>query len=147
MDSESATDAPALAPDAPADGRRHARTVTQVTGGGPIQYGEAVQFEFAFADGSSERFRASCEDFPKIVSELRGFASITERARAASRVKPVEVVNPYQATEARTDRVGPMIVVRFPTIDGLPLLVAMEASVAETLMLGLERELARGPRR
>ena len=149
MDSDGASDtlAPALVPDEPADGRRHDRTVKQVTGGGPIQYGAAVQFEFAFADGSRERFRAACEDFPKVVSDLRGFASITERARAASRTKPVEVVNPYQATEARTDRVGPMIVVRFPTTDGLPLLVAMEASVAETLMLGLERELARGPRR
>jgi hypothetical protein len=149
MDSDAETDAlaPALAPDEHADQPRHARAVKQVTGGGPIQYGEAVQFELAFADGSREQFRAACEDFPKIVSELRGFASITERARAASRVKPVEVVNPYQATEARTDRVGSMIVVRFPTMDGLPLLVAMEASVAETLMLGLERELTRGPRR
>jgi hypothetical protein len=34
-----------------------------------------------------------------------------------------------------------------PTTDGLPLLIAMDASVAEKLMLGIERELARGPRR
>ena len=84
-DAASDTSAPALAPDEPADGRRHDRSVKQVTGGGPIEYGAAVQFEFAFADGSCERFRAACEDFPKIVSDLRGFASITERARAPRR--------------------------------------------------------------
>jgi hypothetical protein len=119
------------------------RTVTHVTGGGPIRFGSAVRFEFAFADGSREVFHAGCADLPKIVGNLRGYASITERASRASPEKPVEVVNPYQATDARTDRVGSMIVVRCPTADGMPLLIAMDAQVAEKLMLGLERELAR----
>jgi hypothetical protein len=59
----------------------------------------------------------------------------------------MEVVNPYQATEARTDRIGPMLVVRFPTTDGIPVLMAMDAAVAEKLLIGLERELARLTRR
>jgi hypothetical protein len=121
--------------------------VTSVSGGGPVDFGHAVQFCFAFDDGSHERFRASCGDFPKIVGNLRGYASITERAGRASPDRPVEVINPYQATDVRTDRVGPMVVARLPTTDGLPLLIAMDASVAEKLMLGIERELARGPRR
>ena len=120
--------------------------MTHVTGGGPVQHGAAVQFEFAFADGSRDRFHAACEDFPRIVSDLRGFAGLAERARTAGPHVPVEVVNPYQVTEARTDRVGAMIVVRFPTLDGIPLLVAMEAYVAETLLRGLERELTRTSR-
>lgn len=134
----------------PADivgGPQYGRAVRHVTGGGPIKYGEAVQFEFEFFDGSREKFHASCEEFPRIVSDLRGFAGIAERARAATPGRPVEVVNPYQATEARTDRVGPMIVVRFPTTDGIPVLIAMEAAVAEKLMLGLERELMKPVRR
>src|SRR2546426_12396209 len=110
MDSDAASDtsAPALVPGEPADERRHDRTVKQVTGGGPIQYGAAVQFEFAFADGGRERFCAACEDFPKIVGDLRGFARITERARAASRTRAGEGGNPHQATEARPDPVGPV---------------------------------------
>jgi hypothetical protein len=136
------TIAPALAPEDALE-HRHGRAVTQVTGGGPVRYGEAVQFELEFADGSREKFHADCRNFPRIVSDLRGFAGVAERSRAASPDRPVEVVNPYQATEARTDRVGAMIVVRFPTIDAIPLLVAMDATVAETLVRGLERELAR----
>jgi len=159
MESESDTevDAEVLAPDLapehsafPADivgGPQYGRAVRHVTGGGPIKYGEAVQFEFEFADGSREKFHAHCDEFPRIVSDLRGFAGIAERARRASPGRPVEVVNPYQATEARTDRVGPMIVVRFPTTDGIPVLIAMESAVAEKLMLGLERELTRPARR
>jgi hypothetical protein len=138
--------APAVAPDV-SDERPAVRTVTNVSGGGPVQFGRAVQFEFAFEDGSHETYRAACSDFPKIVGNLRGYASITERASRASPDKPVEVINPFQATDVRTDRVGPMIVARMPTTDGLPLLIAMDASVAEKLILGLERELARGPRR
>jgi hypothetical protein len=133
------------APDA--DGRPAARTVVSVTGGGPVAFGRAVQFAFAFEDGGHETFRAASGDFPKIVGNLRGYAGITERAARASADRPVEVINPYQATDVRTDRVGPMIVARMPTTDGLPLLIAMDAGVAEKLMLGLERELARGPRR
>jgi hypothetical protein len=49
----------------------------------------------------------------------------------------------YQVRDARTDRVGPMIVVRLPTTDGIPLLIAMDHTVADKLMLGLEQELAR----
>jgi hypothetical protein len=145
--------APDLAPDHTefpphsVGGPQYGRAVRHVTGGGPIKYGEAVQFEFEFADGSREKFHAACEEFPRIVSDLRGFAGIAERARRATPGRPVEVVNPYQATEARTDRVGPMIVVRFPTTDGIPVLIAMEAAVAEKLMLGLERELMRPMRR
>jgi hypothetical protein len=145
--------APDLVPDRaeiPADtggGPQYGRAVRHVTGGGPIKYGEAVQFEFEFADGSREKFHASCEEFPRIVSDLRGFAGIAERARRATPGRPVEVVNPYQATEARTDRVGPMIVVRFPTTDGIPVLIAMEAAVAEKLMFGIERELMKPARR
>ena len=144
---------PDLAPDHaefPADivgGSQYGRAVRHVTGGGPIKYGEAVQFEFEFADGSREKFHAACEEFPRIVSDLRGFAGIAERARRATPGRPVEVVNPYQATEARTDRVGPMIVVRFPTTDGIPVLIAMEAGVAEKLMFGIERELMKSTRR
>jgi hypothetical protein len=123
------------------------RTVTHVTRGGPVAFGRAVQFELAFADGSRETLRTGCGDLPKIVSELRGFASITERASRASRDRPVEVVNPYQVTDARTDRIGPMIVVRLPTTDGIPLLIAMDHTVADKLMLGLEQELARAARR
>ena len=104
------------------------RTVTHVIRGGPVEFGRAVQFELAFADGSRETLRAGGGDLPKIVSELRGFASITERASRASRDRPVEVVNPYQVTDARTDRAGPMIVVRLPTTDGIPLLIAMDHS-------------------
>jgi hypothetical protein len=150
MDSDAGSAiAPALAPEDAVESRpdeQHGRAVTHVTGGGPIQYGAAVQFEFAFADGSRDRFHAACADFPRIVSDLRGFAGLAERARTASPDRPVEVVNPYQASEARTDRVGAMIVVRFPTLDGIPLLVAMEAAVAETLLRGLERELTRTSR-
>jgi hypothetical protein len=138
--------APAVMPDA-SDARPHDRTVTRVTGGGPVDFGHAVQFCFAFEDGGQETFRASCADFPKIVGNLRGYASITERAGRASPDRPVEVINPYQATDVRTDRVGSMVVARMPTTDGLPLLIAMDATVAEKLMLGIERELARGPRR
>jgi hypothetical protein len=123
------------------------RTITRVAGGGPVQFGRAVQFAFSFADGDREVFRADAAHLPKIVSELRGFASITERASRASRDRPVEVVNPYHATDARTDRVGPMIVVRLPTTDGIPLLIAMDANIADKLMLGLEQELAHGRRR
>jgi hypothetical protein len=130
-----------------AGGSQYGRAVRHVTGGGPIKYGEAVQFEFEFADGSREKFHAYCEEFPRIVSDLRGFAGIAERARRATPGRPVEVVNPYQATEARTDRVGPMIVVRFPTTDGIPVLIAMEAAVAEKLMFGIERELTKPTRR
>lgn len=145
--------APDLAPDHaefPAGivgGSQYGRAVRHVTGGGPIKYGEAVQFEFEFADGSREKFHAYCDEFPRIVSDLRGFSGIAERARRAAPGRPMEVVNPYQATEARTDRVGPMIVVRFPTTDGIPVLIAMEATVAEKLMFGIERELARPTRR
>lgn len=144
--------APDLVPDRaefPAEivgGPQYGRAVRHVTGGGPIKYGEAVQFEFEFADGSREKFHAACDEFPRIVSDLRGFAGIAERARATPG-RPVEVVNPYQATEARTDRVGPMIVVRFPTTDGIPVLIAMEAAVAEKLMFGIERELMKAARR
>jgi hypothetical protein len=143
-------DTTALAPeDAPDDAidRDVVRTITHVAGGGPVQFGRAVQFTLSFADGDREVFRADAGDLPKIVSELRGFASITERASRASRDRPVEVVNPYQATDARTDRVGPMIVVRLPTTDGIPLLIAMDANIADKLMLGLEQELAHGARR
>ena len=142
-------DATDLAPD---EGREQAgqgaaaRTVTHVGRGGPVAFGRAVQFELAFADGSVETFQAGCGDFLKVVSELRGFASITERASRASRDRPVEVINPYQATDVRTDRVGPMIVVRLPTTDGIPLLVALDANVADKLMLGLEQELAHSGR-
>jgi hypothetical protein len=143
---------PDLAPDYsafPSDlvgGPQYGRAVRHVTGGGPIKYGEAVQFEFEFADGSREHFHAHSDEFPRIVSDLKGFAGIVERARRASPGRPMEVVNPYQATEARVDRVGPMIVVRFPTTDGIPVLMAMEAGVAEQLLIGVERELARGRR-
>jgi hypothetical protein len=149
MDSDMDTEtfAPRLSPADTVRRRPQRCAVKQVTGGGPIDYGQAVQFEFEFVDCSREKFHARCQDFPKIVSELRGFAGIAQRAKAATPDKPVEVVNPYQATEARTDRVGPMIVLHFPTTDGIPLLIAMEASVAETLARGLERELARGHRR
>ena len=143
-------DSDALMPDAaPEQGIEHetVRTVTHVIRGGRVEFGRAVRFELAFADGSHETLRAGGGDLPKIVSELRGFASITERASRASRDRPVEVVNPYQVTDARTDRVGPMIVVRLPTTDGIPLLIAMDHTVADKLMLGLEQELARGPRR
>ena len=145
-------DAPDLAPHYsafPSDlvgGPQYGRAVRHVTGGGPIKYGEAVQFEFEFADGSRERFHAHSDEFPRIVSDLRGFAGIVERARRASPGRPMEVVNPYQATEARVDRVGPMVVVRFPTTDGIPVLMAMETGVAEKLLMGVERELARGRR-
>lgn len=141
-------DAPDLAPDysaLPSDlvgGPQYGRAIRHVTGGGPIKYGEAVQFEFEFADGSREQFHAHSDEFPRIVSDLKGFAGIVERARRASPGRPMEVVNPYQATEARVDRVGPMIVVRFPTTDGIPVLMAMEAGVAEKLLIGVERELA-----
>jgi hypothetical protein len=138
--------APAVAPETSGE-RPQVRTVTSVSGGGPVDFGHAVQFEFAFDDGSHERFRAAGADFPKIVGTLRGYASITERAGRASPDRPVEVINPYQATDVRTDRVGPMVVARMPTTDGLPLLIAMDSSVAEKLMLGIERELARGTRR
>jgi hypothetical protein len=146
LDDSPDTLAPTVAPDA-SDERPPVRTVASVTGGGPVDFGRAVQFEFAFDDGSRETFRAACGDLTKIVSNLRGYASITERASRASPDRPVEVINPYQATDVRTDRVGPMIVARMPTTDGLPLLIAMDGSVAEKLILGLERELARGPRR
>jgi hypothetical protein len=128
-------------------GPQYGRAVRHVAGGGPIKYGEAVQFELEFADGSREKFHAACDEFPRIVSDLKGFAGIADRARRASPGRAMEVVNPYQATEARTDRVGPMIVVRFPTTDGIPVLIAMEATVAEKLLLGLERELMRPARR
>ena len=59
--------------------------MTHVTGGGPVRHGAAVQFEFAFADGSRDRFHAACEDFPRIVSDLRGFAGLAERARTQAR--------------------------------------------------------------
>jgi hypothetical protein len=39
------TIASVLAP-RPAVAHRHRRAVTRVTGGGPVEYGEAVQFEF-----------------------------------------------------------------------------------------------------
>jgi hypothetical protein len=139
-----------LAPSEPAEAaveRPAIRTVTHVVSGGPTQFGRAVQFEFEFADGSRARFQAGCGNFPKIVSELRGFANLTERANRADPDKPIEVVNPYQLTEARIDRVGPMIVVRCPTTDSLPLLLAMDANVAEKLILGIERELAHASRR
>jgi hypothetical protein len=141
MDWDTNTLAPA-APTEPAVERSAIRTVTRVVSGGPAQFGQAVQFEFEFTDGSRARLQAGCGDFPKIVSELRGFANLTERANRAGPDKPVEVVNPYQLSDARTDRVGPMIVVRCPTTDGLPLLFAMDANVAEKLIRGLERELA-----
>jgi hypothetical protein len=151
--SEFAPDHPALAPEHSdfaaqvVRGPKYGRAVRHVTGGGPIKYGEAVQFEFEFADGSREKFHSACDEFPRIVSDLKGYAGIAERARRATPDRPMEVVNPYQATEARTDRVGPMIVVRFPTTDGLPVLIAMETAIAEKLVLGLERELARPMRR
>jgi hypothetical protein len=105
MDLDADTLAPDASPDATLD-RDAVRTVTHVVRGGPVAFGRAVQFELAFADGSAETFRAGCGDFLKVVSELRGFASITERASRASRDRPVEVVNPYQATDVRTDRVA-----------------------------------------
>jgi len=155
MDANSEPDtlAPDLAPDheeplgGAARGPYYGRAVKHVTGGGPIKYGEAVQFEFEFADGTREKFHAACDEFPRIVSDLRGFAGIAERTRRASPGRPVEVVNPYQASDVRTDRVGPMIVVRFPTTDGIPVLIAMEAGTAEKLARGLERELSRTQQR
>jgi hypothetical protein len=125
----------------------HGRPVREVIGGGPIHYGEAVQFEFEFVDGSREKFHAAAHDFPKIVSNLRGYARIAEQGRRASASKPIEVVNPYHATEARTDTVGPLVVVRFTTTDGIPLLVAMEASLCAKLQRDLERELIQPPNR
>jgi hypothetical protein len=145
--------APDLAPEHTAfpndliGGRQYGRAIRNVTGGGPIAFGEAVQFEFEFADGSREKFHAISDEFPRIVSDLKGFAGIAERARRTGVGLAAEVVNPYQATDARTDSVGPMVVVRFPTTYGIPLLIAMEASVAEKLLLGLDRELAHGRRR
>ena len=153
MDSDTETDidAPDLSPDHSSAHSPsvlpHGREVYHVTGGGPIKYGEAVQFEFEFADGSREKFHASCGAFSRVVSDLKGFAGIAERARRATPDRPMEVVNPYQATEARTDRIGPMLVVRFPTTDGIPVLMAMDSGVAEKLLIGLERELARLTRR
>src|SRR5262249_42552701 len=134
--------APSDAPDETID-RGGIRSVTRVSAGGPVEFGNAVQFELAFADGGAEVYRAASRGFSQIVSELRGIAGVTERSKRASPGRPVEVINPYQATDARTDRVGPMIVVRFPTTDGLPLLIAMDRHVAEKLMLGLDEELAR----
>ncbi len=128
-------------------GSQYGRAVRHVTGGGPIAFGEAVQFEFEFADGSREKFHAISDEFPRIVSDLKGFAGIAERSRRASVGLAAEVINPYQATDLRTDRVGPMVVVRFPTTYGIPLLIAMESSVAEKLLLGLDRELSRPVRR
>lgn len=153
MDSDTDIASPGLAPDqaefpsASVGAPQHGRAVRHVTAGGPIKYGEAVQFEFEFADGSREKFHAACEEFPRIVSDLKGYAGIAERARHAPPGRAMEVVNPYQATEARTDRVGPMIVVRFPTTDGIPVLIAMEVGVAEKLVIGVERELMRPVRR
>jgi len=152
-DSDTGIDSPDLSPEHPEHPAHirfvspHGREVCHVTGGGPIKYGEAVQFEFEFADGSREKFHAECGAFSRVVSDLKGFAGIAERARRATPDRPMEVVNPYQATEARTDRIGPMLVVRFPTTDGIPVLMAMDAAVAEKLLIGLERELARLTRR
>jgi hypothetical protein len=56
--------------------------------------------------------------------------------------KPVDTVNPYHATDVRTDRVGAMTVIRFPTNDGLPLLVAMDENLSAKLLRELERVLA-----
>ena len=120
----------------------HGRPVRDVVAGGPIQFGEAVQFEFEFVDGSREKFHAARHDFPKIVSTLRGYARIAEQGRRASAARPVEVVNPYHATDVRTDTVGPLIVMRFGTTDGIPVLMALEASLGARLASELERELA-----
>ena len=122
------------------------RAVKQVAGGGPMQHGDAVQFEFALVDASRERFHASHHDFLKIVSDLRGLASVAERDRRSTSSRPAERVNPYQATGSRADRVGSMIVIRFPTADGVPLLVALEESACENLQRELDRALDRPPR-
>lgn len=123
------------------------RSIKRVVNGQSIDRDQTVRFDFEFQDGSREAFHASCQDLPKIVGDLRGFASAAERSRRSGASKPVEMVNPYQATGARAERVGSMIVIRFPTADGIPLLVALEDSTCGILQREIEHALARPPRR
>jgi hypothetical protein len=128
-----------LAPDLPWSGEQ-GRTVKRVISGGAMK--DAVQFEFEFADGTRDRFCAAGSDFPKIVSNLRGYQSIVERGRRAGGGQPVDTANPYHASDAYADRVGAMVVIRYSTTDGLPLLIAMDGGIAAKLVQQLERAVA-----
>ena len=89
-----------------------------------------------------EILRAGCADFPQdrrascAVSPASPSGRAGQAATGRSRWS-----TPIRSTDARTDRVGPMIVIRFPTTDGIPLLIAIDANVADKLMLGLEHGL------
>jgi hypothetical protein len=118
--------------------------VKQIVGGGPIGRGDSVGFEFEFADGTREKFHAAFADSPKMVSTFRGLVSVAERARRSA-ARPADMINSYQATGSQADRVGSMIVIRFPTADGIPLLVAVDDKTCERLQRELDRAMARPP--
>jgi hypothetical protein len=124
--------------------------VTKVIEGGPVQYGQAVRFELALADGTMRRFHCRWDRYPKLLQGLRAFGQIAEKARAGMVPTSLDAVDPYRVTEAPRSGLtidGQTVVLSFQTTEGVPVMLAMTRDAAQATISELSKALAQsGPK-
>ena len=129
-------------PYGPDDGR----IVTRVKSGGATGYGQYVQFELEFADGTTEVFRCLYEHMPILMSGLRSMAEITAQARSGNPTPSLGTATPYRMTSARLGQfVDGSVLVQFSTQDAIPVLVAIPRDQVRDLAKRLTAELKKKP--
>lgn len=121
------------------------RVIDRISEGGPTLEGQRVEFDLCFTDGTIDSLQCSYERLPRVVHCLKQLGEMAEHLRHKGTGPSAEVASPYRVVGVKTgsniDR--SLIVLELRTQEGIPLLVAMETSIAESMVVALRTTLAK----
>lgn len=123
------------------------RVLKAVPKGGSIDYGQAIEFTFVFADGTKEDFACPAHLISQLLGNLSQYGGLAARMRASSGPGSlVELANMYQITNVtragHTDG-GKLIALEVGTDQGFPIQLAMTPDQAKKTIGLLQTELLR----
>jgi hypothetical protein len=117
--------------------------IKRVTRWASSDAGDAIQLETVVEDGSPVIIRSAYQDVPRLLQSIIQAASIAEQVQNRMPGQGIELVSPYIANEVHTGTSadGKLVALKFATTEGVPIEVAMPASLARETIERLSAEL------
>jgi hypothetical protein len=109
------------------------KTITHVINFATAQGGHSIEVEVEFADTGREWLRCEPHTAPNLVRALMQAATIAEQHRKASPKQPLQLEMPFRATDVTVGVAvdGSHLAMKFPTAEGVPLVVAIPPALAQ----------------
>lgn len=123
-----------------------ARTIKNIIKGGAVNAGHGVFFTLLFDDESQESYHCDFGLMPKLLGNLKQYATMADAVRTHEKAGELSVSAPYivdRISNSGHGNNGQIIALEVVVSDGFPIELAMSPDLARQTIERLEMELRR----